>query len=57
MAGVAVDVNDVGVAGSFVFAGREYAECASLVVSHDTECAPLAVSLLLWSCKERGLIL
>ena len=49
-------MKDVDVAGRFVFAGREHAECADNIVLYDVECAPSAVSLLLWSREERHLV-
>ncbi len=56
MAWVSIDVDDVGVAGGLVFAGSEYAEHSSLIVSYDVERAPLTMTFLARCREERHLV-
>ncbi len=56
MARIAIDVNNVGVAGSFVFAGSKYAEHADAIVLHHVERTPFTRTLLTRSREERHLV-
>lgn len=55
-AGLAGDVKDIGITGGCIFAGSENAEHADVVMLHDVEGAPFAMTLLLRSGEERHLV-